>query len=160
LKLADAATTLVLAAAVLCVCLPRGGGVWLSLVLPVFLAWGIYTLVRITRSSAGRRQRVIRLALWAAVLAVAVGVQAYWDAASRSEATKVAGALAAFRSRTGVFPASMADAGLDEQALRGEWALNYRLREGKPRRSYPAALMPMTSYEYDFDAGVWRTDAY
>jgi hypothetical protein len=66
----------------------------------------------------------------------------------------------AFRERAGTYPSSLAEAGLDGKALQADWKVRYFVQEGKPRLVYPAAFMPLTMYQYDFETGKWRQNAY
>jgi len=154
------AKTLVLVAIVLFVTLPIGSGMWVGPVLLFFMPWALYNLVRLGMKPAERRPRVIRLGIWIVTLVLIGATQAHWENASREQANAAAAAILAHKARTGAYPASLDEAGLTEQPLRDEWRLRYRLREGKPELSYPASLMPLTAYEYDFEARKWKTDAY
>jgi hypothetical protein len=160
MKIKAYAITLILVATVLFVSLPKGGGIWLAGVVPLFVIWTFYTMIRMVVSAVGRQGRAIRLGIWVVALVVAIATQAHWDSSARDEASRAAAALVAYKARTGAFPADLADAGLNAQVLADEWHVKYRLREGKPELGYPASLMPLTMYEYDFAANQWRTNAY
>ena len=129
------AKTLIPAAIVLVVASLNGAGPLLGLLLAVFIVWALYSAARMGVKPAERRDRGARLVIWAVALGIALAVQAYWTAASRSAAETAAAALRDHRSRTGAYPASLADTGLDEQALRGEWGLRYLFRNGRPELS-------------------------
>ena len=154
------AKTLVLVAVVLFLTLPADGGIWFCLVLLLFMPWALYNLVRLGTKPAERRPHVIRLAIWIVALVAAGATQVHWTNAAREQANAAAQSLLAYKVRTGSYPASLAEAGLDEHALSSEWRLRYRLREGKPELRYPASLMPLTEYGYDFEARRWKTNAY
>lgn len=149
-----------LVAIVLFLSLPKEGGAWFGLVLVVFIVWALYNLVRLILKPVERRVRVARFAVWLAVVALAGATQAHWSTASREHADATAAALLEYKMRTGSYPATLAEAGLDEQSLRAEWQVGYRLRDGIPELDYPASIMPLAIYEYDFAARRWKTNAY
>jgi hypothetical protein len=154
------ALTVVLAAAALFACLPRGNGFCLALVFPLVAVWSLYTVVRMGLSATGRSDRAIRFAIWAVVLLVSVEVQEHWETSARDAADKIVNSLAAYKAQDGVFPDNLSAIGVDEQSLSADWGLRYRLRGGKPELSYPASLMPLSSYEYDFGSHRWQMDSY
>lgn len=160
MQLISYAKTLILAAIVLFLTLPKNGGFWLVLATLFFALWALYNLVRLILKPVERRARVMRVAIWIAVLAVAGAMQAYWANASRDHASAAAKALLAYKSRTGSYPSTLVELGLDEQALKNEWRLGYKLRDGKPELNYPASLMPLTMYEYDFATKQWKANVY
>lgn len=160
MKLPAFAKTLALVAIVLFFSLRKDGGIWLVLVIPVIAIWALYNFVRLIWKPAERRARVIRVAIWGAALALVGATQAYWANASRTQGDAVVAAVFAYKIRTGSYPASLAEAGLDAQGLKDEWRLRYELRAGKPELSYPSSLMFLTLYEYDFEARQWKTNAY
>lgn len=152
--------TFALVAVVLCLTLPKGGGLWFAGALLLFLVWALYDMVRLMLKPAERRMRVIRLAIWSLTLALAGATQVHWQNASREQASAAAVAVLTLKARTGSYPDSLDESGVNGQALQDEWEIVYRLRDGKPELSYPAPLMPLTLYEYDFEARKWTTNAY
>ncbi len=160
MTLAAYTKTLALVAVVLFFLLPKGGGTSFVFALLFFIVWALYNVVRLILKPAERRPRAIRLAIWSATLVAAGATQAHWENASREQASEVVNAVLAHKSRTGSYPASPDEAGINGPALKDEWRIAYRLREGKPELSYPASFMPLTTYEYDFEARQWKTSAY
>lgn len=159
MKAKDHPKTLIFAGLLLLISVPYGNGFLLALALPFFLAAVLYHGIRMIQRPAERPLRRIRLLIWTVSIALAGIVQAYWSVASRHEAELAANTLAAHRAQTGAYPVSLLDAGLDEQRLRTQWSIRYLVRDGKPALAYPATLMPLTLYEYDFEAKQWRTNA-
>lgn len=151
--------TLIPAAIVLAITLPKGGAFVLALLVPLFAIWLLYNAVRMVMKPAERKGRGIRIAVWLAVFVLAGGVQAYWERAGRDAADGAVAAVVAHRARTGSYPASLTEAGVSE-ALRQRWGIVYRLNEGKPQLDYVAPLLPMSTYEYDFDQRTWKANVY
>lgn len=149
-----------LAALFLFFALRGGGGFLVALLLPFLLVYTISNLIRMVRRPEERAARGVRLAIWIAAFAIAAALQASRSAGSRSAAEAAARRIAACRDITGRYPASLGEAGLDEAELRNRWRLSYSVREGKPLLAYPAAFMPLTLQEYDFERRSWRTNAY
>lgn len=151
--------TLLLVAAVLAVTLPKGAAFILALLVPLFGIWMIYSLARMVFKPEERGRRAVLIAIWLAVLVSAAAMQAYWDRAARVAAEQAAAAVSAHQARTGAYPASLAEAGVDP-LLRERWKLAYRLREGKPELIYSDPLLPLSTYEYDFDNRKWKANVY
>ncbi|WP_342120406.1 hypothetical protein [Pseudoduganella sp. OTU4001] len=153
--------TLAAAAVVLGLTCVRGlalwGGVVIGIVTLSFLPWAIYSIVRMTMRPAERRSRAIRLAIWIGVLAIALSVRTHWDTAARAEATAVAAALQAHQARTGAYPASLSELGLDADALKKEFSLTYRVHEGQASLFYSRPSMPMIADHYNFEHKTWTS---
>jgi hypothetical protein len=160
MKKLDYLKTIVPVAVVLFCTLQKGFGFLLILLLPFFLIYLIYNFVRMIRRPDERKRRGIRIAIWSVVLVLAGTVQGYWSAASRNAADTALQEVLAFRERVGTYPSSLAETGLDEQALQSEWKVRYFVQEGKPRLVYPAPVIPLTMYQYDFETQKWRQNAY
>ena len=160
MKLPAYATTIALVAIFLFLSLPNGGGIWFVFAAPVFIVWALYNLVRMHQKQAEGRSRGIRLAIWMAALVLAGVTQGYWASASRDHGDAAAATLLAHASRAGAYPSSLDEVGLNEQALKSEWRLKYNLRDGKPQLNYPAAFLPLTLYEYNFETRTWITNSY
>lgn len=131
-----------------------------AIFLPVFMAAALYNLVQMIRMPTERKRRGIRLAIWFAALLLVGAVQSHWTTASRRDADAAVQAILAHKARTGAYPTRLDELGLDEQALAEKWRLKYSVRDGKAALAYPMTLMPLSIYEYDFDAGRWRENSY
>lgn len=152
--------TLLLAALALALTLPNGNGALLPMVLAGLLIYFIYQAIVMVRRPAERPRRRVKLVVWAAVALIASAAQGYWSSATQRGAESALQGIEAYRARHGVYPPSLAEAGLDEPALRDDWGIRYRLEAGRPRLSYPATLMWLTTLDYDFAAKRWRPNAY
>ncbi|HEX9079776.1 MAG TPA: hypothetical protein VF795_09315 [Desulfuromonadaceae bacterium] len=160
--LREYAKTIVLAIVVLLSVLPHGSSgpsigsfVWVAAT-AFFLPWAVYSLFRIVFRPAERRSRSIRLAIWAVTIAIIVAATGHWDAVARQEADSAVSAIVAHKNRTGAYPASLADVGIDPQVLREKYSLRYRVdNDGKPALFYSQPSMPMIAHHYDFAHGRW-----
>jgi hypothetical protein len=152
--------TSILVAAMLVVGVPKRGGSWLIVLVPIVIACSIYALVRMLARPAERRTRTMQLAAWISALAVICALQLHWSAAARKVADAVATALLAHRQLTGSFPSNLGQIGIDASELLAEWRLVYRVRDGAPDLTYPAQVMPISTHEYDFERRAWRLNAY
>ena len=121
----------------------------------VFLPWAIYSLVRMAIRPTERRSRGISLAIWATTLLVAFGARAHWDTAARKEANAAASAIQAYKGRTGAYPNSLREVGIDGEALKEEFSLRYRLNDGKATLFYSRPSMPMVAHHYNFETNSW-----
>lgn len=160
MKLSPLVKTLISSALVLALTVQKGNGFLLALLLPSCLLYLVVNAVRMTRGSGGSKGGGIRMAVWSAVPVLACSAQVYWGMASRSDADRTSRQVLAYQARTGSYPASLRDAGIDDGELQKKWSLRYSVKGGRPRLAYPAPVMPLTMYEYDFEARAWRTNAY
>lgn len=153
--------TLILVGIVLALSLSRGSGMelWGSFALVsatmVFLPWAIYSLVRMVIRPAERGSRAARVAIWVTALALAFGVRARWDTDAREEANTAASAIQAHKVRTGVYPNSLGEVGIDAQALKAKFSLSYRAGDGKASLFYSQPSMPTVAHHYAFDTNSW-----
>lgn len=151
--------SLVPAAIVLFFALRQGNGFFVLMLLPFFFAVLLYGIVRIIRRPEERKSRLAGVAVWAVTLAIAVAIHVHWNAVSRTDADGVAAAVLAYKDRTGGYPVSLDGLELDREVTE-RWKIRYWVREGTPVLNYPASFMPLTLYEYDFDAREWRMNSY
>ena len=151
--------SLIAAAIVLVLVSLKGAGFLLGMLVPFFLLWTLYSLIRMAIRPAERRIRAVRFAIWAVTFALIGSVQAYWNKAARGDANIAVAAVQAHKSGTGAYPATLAEVGLAEQ-VSSAWGVRYQLRDGKPFLAYPSTLMWMTMVEYDFENRQWRENAY
>lgn len=162
MKVTGFAKTLVLVGIVLFFALPHSGGVALLggfvsvVVVMIFLPWAIYSLVRIAIRPAERRGRGTSLAIWAATVVVLFAARAHWDAVAREEVNATVAAIQSYQSRTGAYPESLSELGIDAQALKEKFSLSYRLDDGKAALFYSQPSMPMMAHHYDFQSNSWK----
>lgn len=153
--------TLIPAALVLAVTVYPGsemalwGSFALVIVTVIFLPWSVYSMVRMVRRPVERRHRAMRVAVWAAVLVVAFGVRARWDAVAREQADAVASAVQAHKLRTGGYPANLGEVGLEAEALKARFGLRYRVSEGQAALFYARPSMPLVAHHYNFETSSW-----
>ena len=160
MKLPPFSNTIAAAAMLLLLTVPRSAGATVVLVVPIILVCMLYLLARLAFKRAERRTRAIQLGIWVLTLALIAGVQSYWTDARQSAADKAAAAVLAHKQRTGNYPATLAETGLDEPKLRSDWGLIYRVQEGKPKLQFTAQAMFLSWYEYDFEKRTWTLDSY
>lgn len=160
MKKADWIKTFVLVAILLFLTLQKGEGFVLILLLPFFLITVLYHAVRMIRRPEERKSRGIKIAVWTITFALAGTVQTYWSKASHQDAQLVLKKVLAHKARTGSYPASLVDLGLDEQYLKEKWGLRYSGKDGRPMLVYPVPFMPLDLYQYDFEAFRWRENPY
>ncbi len=162
MKFREYAKTIVLAIIVLLsALLPGSGGsfigsfVWITAAV-IFLPWAVYSLIRMVLRPNERRSRSIRLAIWTVTIVVTVAATTHWDAVARQEADAAVSAIVAYKSRTGAYPGSLADVGINPQPLREKYSFGYRVDiNGKPLLLYSQPSMPMIAHHYDFEHGKW-----
>ena len=152
--------TFVLVGMTLALTLQKGSGFLLVLLLPFFLIYLIVNVAIMIRRPAERKGRCIRLAIWSVAFVLAGAVQIYWSSGCRSNADLVVQKVLAYKENSGTYPANLRDVGLDHMELQKKWALRYSVKEGNPKLTYPAPVMPLTVYEYDFETLAWRQNAY
>lgn len=140
--------------------LQRGSGFLLILLLPVFLVYVLYQVARIIRKPGEGTARGIRVAVWTFAVTLSGGVHGYWSAANHAGAERAARKVIEYRMRTGIYPASLAEAEADGGRVKKAWKLKYALKDGEPLLTYPASFMPMTMNEFDFASRAWRRNAY
>lgn len=158
MKTTDYIKTFFLVAIVLIFALPRGSGFLFPLLLLFFVATTLYRLVQSVRRAEGRKKHFIRIGIWAATLALVGAMQIYWSTASRNNAEIIAQEILAYQRRTGSFPSTLNEIGIDEQELKDKWKIRYF--KGQGMLTYPSSFMPLTLYEYDFQAHRWVVNTY
>jgi hypothetical protein len=160
MKISPYLKTIILVAIVLAFTVQKGNGLLLVLLVLFFLIYLILNAVRMTRRSVERKDRGIRMAIWSVALVLSSTAQVYWSVGSRSDADLASQSVLAYKERTGTYPVNLRDAGLDDSELQKKWRIRYSMKDGEPRLTYPAPVMPLTMNEYDFNARAWRKNAY
>lgn len=146
--------TLLLALVVLCAADPDSGFV-LTLLSPVLVLWFLRIAWVAWRQPMHRRAQAIKAGGMAALVAGIALLQGNWQHASRLQAQKTIAAIAAWRGQHGDYPPDLAQAGLDEEALRRDAHVWYVNRDGQHRVMYRAVFSVYDSYGYDLDKGRW-----
>jgi len=160
MKTADYVKTLALVAIVLFFSLQKGSGPLVGILLPFYLVVLLYNSIRMIRRPDERKRRGIRLAIWSVTLALTVTIQIHWSEASHNAAELALKRVLAYQERTGRYPASLKEVGLDDQDLKDKWQIRYFVVEGKATMVYPMPFMPLAIYEYNFEARKWRENSY
>jgi hypothetical protein len=140
--------------------LRKGGGFLFVFMVPVFTMVVLYHLFKMVRHSENRVVRGVKVALWVACFIGVGTVQSYWAHESRHAADAAAFAVAAYKSRHGMYPETLRETDVNEIILQEKWGVRYFRREGKPELSYPGSYLPLSSYRYDFEAGRWDESTY
>lgn len=160
IKTANHIKSFVLAAVVLAFSMQKGNGFLLVLFLPFILIYLIHNAVRMAIRPAERKSRGIRLMIWLVVPVLSVAVHIYWSASTRSNADLALQKVMTYKERVGIYPASLKDAGLDDEMLRKKWRIRYSIKEGRPSLTFPEPIMPLSLYEYDFETLEWKENIY
>jgi hypothetical protein len=160
MKTADYIKTLSLVTILLFFFLQNGSGAWLGFLLLFYLVIMLYNVTRMFRRQEERKRRSIKLAIWTITLALTCTVQNYWSKASHNEAELALKKIINYKGRTGTYPSSLKEVGLDDQKLIDTWRIRYVVEKGKATLIYPMPFMPMAMYEYDFETRKWRELVY
>src|SRR5437870_12823715 len=94
----------------------------------------------------------IRVAIWGFALALVAAVQGYSAYAARADADMAVAAVTRDKERTGSYPATLGEVGLDPDDLWRKWRAVYAARGGRPSLFYATTFTPFESYHYDFQA--------
>ena len=133
------------------------GGLLFSLVLPVFFVWLIYSLLRMALRPAERARRGARIGIWFATIVILMSALGYRDRGAREEVELAIAAVSDHKRRTGSYPASLAEAGLDAARLRAKYSVSYRLEaEGGAVLFYSQPSMPLIAHHFNFKTGKWE----
>lgn len=136
----------------------QDAGFLLPLLSPFLLLWFLRLAWIAWRQPARRKVPAIKFASVAAAVALVAFLQANIQREAREHALQVVSAVAAYRAQHGSYPDALAQAGLDENALR-RWRVRYISHDGQHRVVYPAVFSVLSQYEYDFDKPGWRHNA-
>jgi len=136
----------------------QDAGFVLPLMAPFLLLWFVRLAWIAWRQPARRKVQAIKFGCVAAAVALAAFVQGNVQREAREHAQQVVGAVAAYRAQHGIYPDDLAQAGLDENALR-RWRVRYISRDGQHRVVHPAVFSVYDNYVYDFDKPGWRSTA-
>jgi hypothetical protein len=129
-------------------------GFLLPLLSPFLLLWFMRPAWIAWRQPARRKVQAIKFASVVAAVALAAFLQGNIQRQAREHALQVVSAVAAYRAQHGSYPDDLAQAGLDENALR-RWRVRYISRDNRHRVTYPAVFTVFDGYSYDFDKPGW-----
>jgi len=136
----------------------QDAGFVLPLMAPFLLLWWVRLAWIAWHHPARRKVQAIKFGCVAAAAALATFVQGNVQREAREHAQQVVGSIAAYRTQHGSYPDDLAQAGLDENALR-RWRVRYISHEGQHRVMHPAVFSVYDSYVYDFDKPGWTSTA-
>ena len=133
-------------------------GFLLPLLAPFLLIWFVRLAWIALRQPSRRKAQAIKSCAVVAAAVLAGFVQSNVQREAREHAQQVVATIAAYRAQHGSYPDDLAQAGLDENALR-RWRVRYIRGESLHRVVYPAVFSVLSEYEYDFDKPGWRHNA-
>ena len=132
------------------------GGLLFSIALPVIFLWLIYSFLRLLFRPADRATRASRMAIWFATTVVITLALSYRDRTAREEVEVAIAAVKDHKHRTGSYPASLAEAGLDAARLRAKYSVGYFLEAGEAVVLYSQPSMPLVAHRFHFKTGAWE----
>ena len=132
-------------------CAQPGVGFMLSMLAPFALVWFIRMAFVAWRRPPRRRAQAIKLGLAVAALLLTGLAHGHHERRSREEAQKVVDAVTAYRAAHATWPTDLAQAGLDAQALRHDWLIQYLNVDGRHHVVYSATFTVFDNYGYDLD---------
>ncbi len=130
------------------------------LLIPFFVIWIPYSLFLMVWKPARRNTQIAKIILWGVSVSVVVAVHTHRAQEIRARADKALALILKYKADTGVFPASLEDAGWSDAPGRSGLAkIFYGNKDGSPMLFYAATFIVFDTYSFDFDAGTWRYDA-
>lgn len=132
------------------------GGLLFSVALPIIVLWLIYSLLRLLFRSADRAARASRMAIWFGTTVVITLALGYRDGTAREEVEVAIAAVKDHKQRTGSYPASLAEAGVDAGRLRAKYSVGYFLEAGDAVVLYSQPSMPLVAHRFHFKTGTWE----
>ena len=133
-------------------------GFLLPLLSPSLLIWFVRLAWIAWRQPARRKAQAIKFGCVVAAVALVAFIQGNVQREARAHALQVVSAVAAYRAQHGRYPDDLAQAGLDENALR-RWRVRYISHDGRHRVAYPAVFSVYDGYSFDFDKPGWVSTA-
>jgi hypothetical protein len=132
------------------------GGLLFSFALVIILVWLLYSLLRLPFRSADRATRAARMGIWFATIVVITIALGYRDRVAREEVEAAIASVKDHKHRTGSYPASLTEAGLDIARLRSRYSVGYFLEAGDPVILYSQPSMPLVAHRFHFKTGTWE----
>jgi len=135
---------------------PMHGGFIALMLLPFFVAVWIWEVASIAHKPDQRRLRVLRVLAWIVSFCLVGLLNLYWYRESRAYADKIVAAVSNHHTRTGSYPASLEQVGIqpDDRSSR-KWRLAYVINDGKPNLFYAVPYAIFDTYDYDFETRKW-----
>lgn len=132
------------------------GGLLFSFTLFVLIVWLIYSILQLLFRPAERAARAARIVIWLATIFLLTAALGYRDRAARQEVEAAIEVVSNHKQRTGSYPATLADAGLDIARLRKRYSVGYFLEAGDAVILYSQPSMPLVSHRFHFKTGTWE----
>jgi hypothetical protein len=157
LKIRNYWMTALLAATTLGVALQMRGAIlfFLLYLAPGLIIWTPVTLIRMAIQGRDRMVRAVRLLIWLVTLAASAAILEYRQFADRSNADRVATAVADYKSRTGGYPKDFSVMGSEVARYADRAGVRYDTYSDTIRLQYFDAFIFKKLYEYDFAKGSW-----
>jgi hypothetical protein len=135
---------------------PKHAGFIALMLLPFFAVVWIWEAVAIARSPEQRVLRVYRIAAWMLAFCFVALLNLFWYRESRHYADKVAAAVSSHYARTGGYPTTLEQVGIqpEDSSLR-KWRVVYGINQGRPYLAYAVPFAIFDMYGYDFDTRKW-----
>ena len=133
-------------------------GFLLPLLSPFLLLWFVRLAWIAWRQPPRRKVQAIKFGGVVAAMSFACLAQVNIQDQDREHAIQVVSTIAAYHAQRGSWPDDLAQAGLDEDALR-RWRVRYLSRDGQHRVTYPSVFSVYDSFVYDFDKPGWKSTA-
>jgi hypothetical protein len=149
-------TVLCLGIFLYCTASLHGGFVALML-LPFFAVVWIWQAISIARNPDQRTLRVLRVIAWMLAFCLVGLLNLHWYRESRAYADKVVAAVSTHYARTGNYPTSLEQVGIQPKDLNSrKWRLSYGLSNGRPYVFYAVPYIIFDMYDYDFQTRKWN----
>jgi hypothetical protein len=149
-------TTGVLAALALLVTTWNHAGFMLLAFSPFLAGSLIYNAIVAVRKPERRRLSQVRIVVWLIVPLIVGATHWHLYRAARADADTAVAAVVGYKARTGSWPATLRDAGIEEPQFGRRWMLGYLVGDGGPQLVYAATFTIYEAHMYDFDAQRWR----
>ncbi len=147
--------TLIFASILLLLTLQKYAGFMIFVFLPFFMIYVTRSLFLMLKRPELRKYKAIHLMIWIVTLLMICSVHWYWSLESRRDAQTVILAIEAFQLKNGIYPHTLAELGLNEQALRHQWMLVYSDQDQHPFVVYADSFMVFAHYRYHFKTHQW-----
>ena len=151
--------TAALAALALVLAAPVTAGFMFALFVPFIVVSMIYNVITAVRKPEKRRLSLIRIVVWLVVPAIVGAAHWRWYLAARADANIAVTAVTTFKARTGTWPKTLQDAGIQDPQFGRRWMLGYLLDADRPFIAYASTFALFDSYTYDFEAQRWEFHA-
>jgi len=127
----------------------------LPLAIGFVFIWMVIAIPMLLRSK-GRPERIARLVIWVPTLLVCGFALRFIEGPARELAPHAVSTIESHKARTGAFPATLNDAGLDPIDLRKRIGLNYDVSStGAVTLTYSSPSIILASHQYDFISKRW-----